>query len=93
MTSPTIRLTTSIQGVKVTTYTFDNNSNRTVEDANGLVTSYTYDNENRLVSLTTANNVITNTYSGDGLRRSTWQTGQTVHTMIWDGSDYLGEVH
>jgi len=58
------------------------------------LTTYLFDNENRLKTMTSSDNTImTSTYSGDGLRRSAQQQGQTVHTMIWDGSDYLGEVH
>jgi len=36
--------------------------------------------------------VSTYTYSGDGLRRTKQEPGQPLRTMVWDGSDYLGEV-
>jgi hypothetical protein len=32
------------------------------------------------------------TYDGDGLRRSAQEPSGSVSTMIWDGSDYLGEL-
>ena len=31
-------------------------------------------------------------YVGDGLRRSVIEPGGALTTVIWDGSDYLGEV-
>ena len=33
----------------------------------------------------------TNTYTGDGLRRTTKKQGASTVTFVWDGSDYLGE--
>jgi len=88
------RLLTSIQGSATTTYTFDGAGNRTGENNNGSLTTYVFDNENRLKVMTQSNGqIITNTYAGGGLRRSTQQQGGSVHTIIWDGSDYLGEVH
>ena len=90
---PADRITTSIQGAAMTTVTFDPNGNRTLENASGSLTSYMFDNENRMTAMTQPNvKIISNTYSGDGLRRSTQQHGGSVHTMIWDGKDYLGEV-
>jgi YD repeat-containing protein len=61
--------------------------------AQGVVqTGYVYDGENRLLKLTNPDgSVITNTYSGDGLRRSTQQPGATISTIIWNGQDYLGQ--
>jgi len=37
--------------------------------------------------------VTTNTYQGDGLRRSHHESASNPVTYIWTGSDYLGEVH
>ena len=35
----------------------------------------------------------TNTYDGDGLRRSTITDGAKYPTtFVWDGTDYLGEI-
>lgn len=34
----------------------------------------------------------TNTYDGDGLRRTRIDPDGKIHTYIWDGTDYLGEV-
>jgi len=88
------RLSTSIQGTTTTTFTFDGTGNRIGENNNGSLTTYMFDNENRLKTLTqSSNQVITNTCDGSGVRRTTQQQGGTVHTMVWDGSDYLGEVH
>jgi hypothetical protein len=36
--------------------------------------------------------IVSNTYAGDGMRRTTQQPGKAVSTMIWDGSDYLGQI-
>ncbi len=36
--------------------------------------------------------VTTFSYGGDGLRRTYQLPGAAVRTMIWDGSDYLGEI-
>jgi len=36
--------------------------------------------------------VKTYTYGGDGLRRSYQKPGQAINTLVWDGSDYLGEI-
>ena len=55
-------------------------------------TGYVYDGENRLLKLTNPDGtVISNTYSGDGLRRTTQQLGAAVSTIIWDGQNYLGQ--
>jgi YD repeat-containing protein len=37
------------------------------------------------------NGVTTNTYSGDGLRRSVRTQGASPVTFAWDGADYLKE--
>ena len=59
----------------------------------GALTSFVYDGENKIVKQTNPDGkVTTNTYSGSGLKRSYQEFGGTVHTMVWDGSDYLGEV-
>jgi len=31
-------------------------------------------------------------YDGDGFRRTRQEPGGTVHTQIWDNTDYLGEL-
>ncbi|MBL8068453.1 MAG: hypothetical protein JNM28_08385 [Armatimonadetes bacterium] len=57
----------------------------------GIVT-ISYDKENRMASIVDYNNQIaTYTYSGDGLKRSEI-TGSGITTLVWDGSEYLGEV-
>jgi len=65
-----------------------------VQGPTGNPTTMEYDKENRLVVVRDPSsgtlNVYTYTYSGDGLKRAevaclTWTT------LVWDGSDYLGE--
>jgi YD repeat-containing protein len=87
------RIITMLQGVSMTTYTYDPCGNKTLENLSGSITSYSYDGENRLlVRQDPSGTIITNTYQGSGLRRSTQDTGQAVSTMIWDGKDYLGQI-
>ena len=54
--------------------------------------SYTYDDEDRLtVEKQLPSSYSTYTYSGDGLRRTAFPAGGSLTTMVWDGTDYLGE--
>ena len=63
------------------------------ENAAGSLTAYQYDNENRLTSIRFPDGTrSTYTYAGDGLRRTAFEAGGTLTTMVWDGDDYLGEV-
>jgi len=52
-------------------------------------------NDNRFLTETNPDLTIsTYSYAAEGLRRSRHEaaeTGQPVHTIVWDGSDYLGE--
>ncbi|MDI9640038.1 hypothetical protein QM565_30480 [Geitlerinema splendidum] len=50
-----------------------------------------YDYENRMTRHELGSVVTKYTYSGDGLKRSE-REGSEVTTLVWDGSDYLGEV-
>ena len=88
------RLATMLQGSAVTTYTSDNTGNLTEENASGSRTSYVYDNENRLTTVKFSNGTQSAyTFDGDaGLRRTAFEAGGTPTLMIWDGTDYLGEV-
>ena len=36
--------------------------------------------------------VTTYSYAGNGQRRSYQKPGQAINTIVWDGSDYLGEI-
>ncbi len=71
------------------TYTFDANGNMTA-DTSGPVTM-AYDEENRMSLLESGAEVSTYGYDGDKLKRIEEVDG-TVNTMVWDGSDYLGDV-
>jgi YD repeat-containing protein len=63
------------------------------ENAAGAFTTYVYDGENMMTKQTNPDGkVMTNTYSGVGLKRTFQEFGGTVHTLIWDGTLYLGEV-
>ena len=57
-----------------------------MESAAGALTSYTHDGENRMLKMiNSSNQVTTNSYSGDGPRR-TWQTlGGAVHDCKING--------
>lgn len=90
------RLTTSISGTSVTTYTFDSNGNLTnVRPATGNRTTMAYDKENRLVDWKqgAATNATTYKYNGFGQKvNETNATGFNAYALIWDGDDYLGDV-
>ena len=73
--------------------TYDANGNLTEENAAGSRTTNVYDNENRLTNIKFPDGTrSTYSYNGDNLRRSKFEAGGTLTTMIWDGSDYLGEA-
>ena len=87
------RLVTALDGTTKVTYTFDDNGNMTEEKRNVTV-NWSYDDEDRMAVETQAfviNGITTNTYAGDGLRRTTLKQGSTVVTFVWDGSDNLQE--
>lgn len=52
----------------------------------------TYNDENRMSVHQDGATYVTYTYAGDGLKRSEEDAGG-VTTLIWDGSEYLGELH
>jgi len=82
-----------IQGAATTNYTYNAVGNLALEAQGVMQTGYIYDGENRLTKLTNPDGtVLTNTYGGDGLRRTSQQPGGAVSTMIWDGSNYLGQI-
>lgn len=58
-------------------------------------TTYLYDGENRMTKMTNPDGtVMTSTYQGEGLRRTRQFFGEPrPTTFVWDGSDYLGEIH
>jgi YD repeat-containing protein len=87
------RLVSAVFAQATTNFTFDNAGNMTLENQAGAQTGYVYDGENRNVKVTYPDGTLsTYTYSGDGLRRTRQEPGKPVSTMVWDGSDYLGEI-
>jgi YD repeat-containing protein len=86
------RLVTMQNGAASTAYTYNAAGNQTLENLAGVQTGYVYDGENRLTKITNSDaSLVTNAYQGDGLRRTTQQPGGKVSTMVWVGSDYLGQ--
>ncbi len=89
------RITTIAQGTgagSLTTVTFDANGNLTVEQVDSSRTSYVYDHENRLINVLFANGTrSTYTHDGLGLRRSAFEAGGSLTSIIWDGAQYLME--
>jgi YD repeat-containing protein len=51
----------------------------------------TYDKENRMKEFFEDAVVHTFSYDGDGQKRSEKKNG-VLSTLIWDGTDYLGEI-
>ncbi|MEQ1824130.1 MAG: hypothetical protein ABL949_16595 [Fimbriimonadaceae bacterium] len=86
------QLVTMPQGTNLTTITFDLNGNLTLEHLASTRTTDTFDKENRLIGqLVGASTRSTYTFDGDGQRRTAHENGGTLTTMIWDGTDCLGE--
>ncbi len=86
-----------LSGANQTTYSFDNNGNKVQSYLVGTGLSVnTFDFENRMIGVATAAGAVS-TYSfagATGLRRTKQEgseAGQPVHTIVWDGSNYLGE--
>ena len=91
------RITTAASGAGPWTFSYSDNGNLSVvlEPAVEPVTM-SYDMENRLAvhkqpsSEFLGTTVASYTYDGDGLKRRELVNGAAT-TLIWDGSDYLGE--
>ena len=62
-----------------------------VTSAGSGTLTFTYDKENRLTVQNTNGVLVTYSYAGDG-RKRTEVVGGTTTTIIWDGSEYLGEI-
>ncbi len=86
------RLTTSIQGIAQTTYTYNPAGSETLQNTLGALITSVYDGENRLLTESGSNGITMYTYQGDGLRRSAFEAGKSLVTTVWDGGDYLGGV-
>jgi len=88
------RIVTELLGASSTLFTYNPTGGISSENNGGAVTGYIYDGENRLLKITDPMfHVTTNTYSGDGLRRTWQEFGGPVTITIWDGRNYLGETH
>ena len=87
------RLGTMVFASATTTFTYDPNGNMSTERQGVVVTAFVYDKENRLTKMTNPDGSISAyTYGTNGLRSSRQEPGTAVSTVIWDGSDYLGEL-
>jgi YD repeat-containing protein len=86
---PASRIVTMLQGAAATSYTFDANGNKVLDNLGGVQTGYVFEKENRLTKVTHSDGSISSyTYSGDGLRRTRQEpTDSAPHTIVWDGSD------
>ncbi len=86
--------TTMVYAAATTGFTYDKAGNTIAENTGGAVTGYVYDGENRMAKMTSPAFAVTSfSYTGESpLRRSYQKPGAAVRTMIWDGSDYLGEI-
>ena len=63
-----------------------------VADPPNVLTTMAHDKENRLSEHRQNAAINTSLYYGDGLKRvEIW--GSSRVTLVWDGSDYLGEVN
>ena len=89
--SPSNRLVTSLAGSVITTYTYSANGALTTIQQPASMTNMQYDKENRLVLNQSGGVTSTYQYSGDSLKRVE-EISAVTHTLIWDGSEYLGEV-
>jgi len=68
------------------------------QEKTNITTNWTYDDEDRMTvedQVSVINGRTTNTYTGDGLRRTLTKGTATptvaVTTFVWDGSDYIQE--
>ncbi len=91
------RLTTAASGAGQWTFSYSDNGNLSVVlEAGKTPVTMAYDMENRLAvhkqpsSEFLGTTVASYTYDGDGLKRRELVNGAAT-TLIWDGSDYLGE--
>lgn len=88
------QLMVKLDGAGVVTYGYDTNGRMTAVIDNGVRTTLGYDRSNRIRRVTypdgSADDVMY--YDGDNLRRKLVK-GASVVTYVWDGADYLGELH
>ena len=83
---------TGVNGTGTITYLYDANGNLTnVTDPPNVIITMAYDKENRLSEHRQNAAIDTYLYDGDGLKRVEIE-GASRTTLVWDGSDYLGEV-
>ncbi|MFF7980191.1 RHS repeat-associated core domain-containing protein [Streptomyces sp. NPDC007901] len=69
-----------------TTYTYDDQGNRTQTTDGSTTTTYTYDQAGHLTATDTGSTTATYTYDGNGLRASK-TVGTTTASFTWDAAD------
>ena len=62
-----------------------------IKSAGGAKTTYVHDRENHMQSRQTSNGISIYGHDDDGLRLRIRNASGTL-TIVWDGSDYLGEI-
>ncbi len=94
---PATRIVTYVADSVIATCTYSAPGNLTLDTGQGLTMAY--DEENRMTLLDSGAQVSTYAYDGDNLKRLEIATDinqdpptLAVTTILWDGTDYLGEV-
>ncbi len=73
-----------------TSQSFDANGNLTGINTGGALTTQFWDSENRLLTVSDATGITTNTYAADGLRQRKI-VGATTSNFLWDASNLAQE--
>ena len=86
------RLTTTIAGAAVSTYTYDPDGNMTVENIAGQFTTFVWGDDERMKNtLYSGGAISTYVYDGDRRRRSYAEPGGSLTTVVYRGNDILEE--
>ncbi len=76
--------TVANNNIKMVSYTYDNNGNRTSKTENGILTSYTYDNNNRITTELTGTILTYYSYDNNGNLLSSLAGGNYTGTYTYD---------